>query len=220
MWNNITSYNAGASATGSDGIIYTSVTPGNLGNDPIRDNGTNWSTANVLNPWTTVNSFGNANTLWLQLSIALVALNIIYPIGAGPVRQSETRNVFMLPANFLRRAPQDPKAGSVSFMGAPTGLMYDDWNLEGNYIVSRQATAILLRFVADLTDVTKFDDMFCELLAARIALEIVQLVTNSDTKMNGISSMYVKFGTEARTVNGIETGPVEPPEDDYLTCRI
>jgi hypothetical protein len=36
----------------SDGVIYTSATNGNLGNDPVTDGGTNWTNTGVLNPWT------------------------------------------------------------------------------------------------------------------------------------------------------------------------
>ncbi len=219
-WISSVSYSIGDSVGATNRLIYTSTTNSNAGNDPTTDNGSNWTSSGVLTPWTTVDPFGNANSTWLQLGVSLVAPNIIYPIGAGPANQSFTRNVFRLPAGFLRRAPQDPKAGSVSFMGAPTGLMYDDWNLEGNYIVSRETEPIALRFVADITDVSKFDDMFCEGLGARIALAIVQRVTNSNEKTNIIANEYTKFMGEARTVNGIETGSTEPPEDDYLTCRI
>lgn len=219
-WINTASYSIGNQVAASNRLIYTSLINTNVGIDPTTDNGTNWTNTGVLTPWTTTDPFGNANILWIQLNVAIQDLNIVYPIGAGPANQSETRNVFRLPANFLRQAPQDPKAGSVSFLGAPTGLMYDDWNLEGNYITSRQAQPILLRFVADLVDVAKFDDMFCELLGARIALEVVERLTNSDAKLAGIGQAYTKFGTEARTVNGIETGSAEPPEDEYISCRV
>lgn len=218
-WNNLTNYNAGDLAGSSTGLIYRAVTS-NTGADPTTDNGTNWFNTGILNPWTTTNLFGNANTLWLQLAVALIDLNIAYPIGAGPSQQSETRNVFRLPAGFLRKAPQDPKAGSVSFMGAPTGLMYEDWNLEGNYLVSRESYPIALRFIADISDVRQFDDMFCEGLAARLALETCEPISQSDEKKMIIQKAYDQIMGEARTVNGIETGPTEPPVDDWISCRV
>jgi hypothetical protein len=219
-WNSVTSYSIGNKVGGSNRLIYTSVTNANLANDPVVDNGTNWTNSNVLTPWTTVNNFGFANTLWLQLAVGLTDINIVYPVGSGPADQSETRNVFRLPAGFLRRAPQDPKAGSVSFLGAPVGLAYDDWNLEGNYLVSCGSTPILLRFVADVTDVTKFDDMFCEGLGARVGMEVCERVTQSVEKKASIQASYNKIMGDARTVNGIETGSVEPPEDSYISCRM
>jgi hypothetical protein len=98
--------------------------------------------------------------------------------------------------------------------------MYNDWLLESNYLVTQECYPIVLRFVADVQDVTKFDDMFCELLAARIALETVERLTQSTAKAAEIGQMYKTFGTDARIVNGIEVGPVEPPIDDYISCRV
>lgn len=218
LWAVGTTYAAGNTVGASDGNIYSSIGSGNIGHDPALTTGF-WTNTGVLNPWTTVDPFGKAATSWAQLSVALTDLQFSYPIGTGPVTQTATRNVFRLPANFLRKAPQDPKAGSVSFLGAPAGLAYSDWDLTGNYIVSREAFPIVLRFVADITDVNSMDDLFREGLAARIASEVVEALTQSTAKRGGIMAVYGKAIGEARLVNGIETGSIEPAEDDYLQCR-
>lgn len=192
------------------GTYYTSAVDFNLNNNP--------ATSPTL--WTSGTLFGKANITWLTVAVSLVDLALIYPVGAGPADQVATRNVYRLPANFLRRAPQDPKAGSASYIGAPSNLQYDDWNLEGQYLVSRESFPIVLRFVADVTDVRSFDDMYCEGLGARIALEICERVTQSTNKLGAIAAAYNKFMTDARVVNGIETGATEPPLDDYLACRV
>ena len=67
---------------------------------------------------------------------------------------------------------------------------------------------------------TEMDPMFCEGLGARIALEIAEDLTQSDAKLQAIGAMYKEFMTEARVVNGIETGATEPPLDDWIACRI
>lgn len=218
-WLISTTYAAGNKVAGSDGTIYTSIGSGNVGNDPTKTIGL-WTNTGVLVPWTTVNPFGTANDAWLQLPVALSTLQLASPISYGPVAQQPARNVYRLPSSFLRRAPQDPKAGSTSFLGAPTGLMYEDWNLQGNYIVSKEVYPILLRFVADVTDVSNFDDLFCEGLAARIAYEVVERLTQSSSKRAEILAAYNLAMSTARMVNGIEVGPVEAPEDDYITARI
>ena len=87
-------------------------------------------------------------------------------------------------------------------------------------MVTREVFPILLRFVADIQDVATFYDMFCEGLGSRIAAEVVERLTQSQNKLGAIMGAYNKFMVEARIVNGIETGPTEPPEDDYITCRI
>jgi hypothetical protein len=105
-------------------------------------------------------------------------------------------------------------------MGAPSGLQYTDWTFEGKYITSTNTYPIILRYAGDVTDVSLFDDMFCELLAAHISLMIVDRLTQSTAKMQNIAALYKQFGSEARIINGIELGPTEPPEDDWVQARL
>lgn len=157
---------------------------------------------------------------WLKLDGAtLEDILIAYPLGAGPVRSGNTKNVFPLPYGFVREAPQAPRAGSQSFLGAPSGLDYNDWERENDFIVSSQRTPFVYRYVADIADVAAMDAMFCEGLATRIALEIVETLTQSDSKLKNIGAMYKQFMGEARIINAIEQGSDEPAEDDYITCR-
>lgn len=218
-WQPGTSYSATNTVAGSDGYIYTSVGNTNLGNNPTTTVGF-WTNTNVLCPWTSTNPFGVANAAWLQLAVSITDLQITYPIGSGPSYQSQTKNIYRLPANYLREAPQDPRAGSTSYLGAPSGLAYNDWELQGPYIVTRDTFPIILRFVADVQDVADFDDLFCEMLAARIADETVERVTQSSQKRVVIMAAYKDARAAAIMTNGIETGPVEPAEDDYLSCRL
>ena len=219
IWAAGTTYAAGNQVGGSNGTIYTSIGSGNIGHDPVLTTGF-WTNTGVLNPWTTVDPFGSAATAWLQLSVAITDLQIVYPLGSGPSLQTATRNVYRLPAGFLRKAPQDPKAGSQSFLGAPTGIAYEDWDLTGNYIVTREVFPIVLRFVADITDVTSFDDMFSEGLAASIAKAVWKRLAGPAARYTDVLTAYNIAIGEARAVNGIETGPTEPEEDLYISCRV
>lgn len=160
---------------------------------------------------------------WLLIgTVANVSttLAILYPIGAGPSSQSDTRNVYLLPGAYLREAPTDPKAGNISYLGAPSDLTADDWTFESDMLVSQSSDLIVMRFVANVTRVPKMDPMFCEGLACRIALELCEELTQSQQKMQGIGAQYKLFMSEARTVNGIEQGPVQTTEDDYIACRV
>lgn len=158
-------------------------------------------------------------TSWHQLSGTLQASNLIYPLGSGPFSDSTTRNVYRLPYGFLRQAPQDPKAGSTSYLGAPSGLSYDDWLFEGNCLVSSQTDPVVLRFAADWSDVTTMDALFCEGLAARVAQEICESVTQSTAKVQAITGAYNRIMSKARVVDAIEVGSEEPPIDDWIACR-
>jgi len=212
-------YAAAATVTGSDHFIYSSVGSGNIGHDPVTDGGVHWTNTNVANAWSRTPTIAVSSIKWRVLDATIKAIPIIYPIGSGPSSEGTTRNAFRLPSGFLREAGQSPKAGSNSRMGAPSGLAYNDWEFEGNFIVSQQTDPIIFRFVADVTKVSAFDDMFCEGLACRIATAICEPLTQSGSKLQTIASAYKLFMGEARTVNAIEVGSEELPVDDYIACR-
>ena len=219
-WVATQTYTTGTPVTGTDGYIYTSVGSGNLGNNPVTDGGTNWTNTDVPNAWVANPTLPVSSNLWTPLYAGLKSFNFVYPIGSGPLSQSLTKNIYRLPAGFLRICPQKPKAGISSFLGAPGNHMIEDWQYEGKYIISQQPGPILFRFAADVIKVTDMNDMFCEGLAARMALETCETITNSTSKQQTCNNAYAKFMSEARMNNAIEIGPVEPPEDDYITCRI
>lgn len=219
-WVATQTYAAAASVTGTDGFIYTSVGNGNVGNNPVTDNGTYWTNTGTPNAWASTPVIPASSSLWTPLYASLVSFNFVYPIGVGPLSQELMKNIFRLPSNYLRRAPQDPKAGIYSFLGAPAYNTQEDWLIEGDFLLSQCATPIILRFVADVVNVVEMDDLFCEGLAARIAVETCETITNSNTKQQTCNNAYSKFMGEARVVNAIEQGPTEPPEDDYIACRL
>lgn len=212
-------YTTAQTVTGSDNYIYSSVGNGNIGHDPTTDAGVHWTNTAALNGWSKAPAVTTSALSWRPVPALLKNLSFTYPIGSGPSSQAFTRNIFRLPAGYLKPAPQDPKAGSTSFLGAPSGLTYNDWRFQGNYIISQDAGPMVFRFVADVTDVQTFDDMFCEGLACSIATAVCEPLTQSQAKLATIASEYKLRMGEARTVNAIETGADEPPEDDYITCR-
>lgn len=215
----VTTYSAAQTVTGSDHFIYSSVAGSNIGHDPVTDGGVHWTNTGVANAWSRTPTLIVSSPKWLPISATLANATILYPVGSGPVTQQASRNAFMLPAGFLRVAAQKPKQGSNSSLGAPNGLPYNDWELDGKYLVSDDTGPLVVRFVADVTVVSEMDDMFCEGLACRIATEVCETLTQSTTKLGGIASAYKLFMTEARMVNAVETGSDEPPLDDYINCR-
>lgn len=218
-WASTTTYASGNTVTGSNQRIYTSAVNGNVGNDPTSDDGTHWTATANFTAWSRVPTIITSSINWRPLIGTLKNLITVYPIGAGPFSQSGTRNIFRLPCGYLRQAPDDPKAGNNPALGAPSGLAANDWNFDGEYIVSADAGPIILRFVADITQVRAMDDMFCEGLAARVATAVCERLTQSSSKLQTIASAYKLFMFEARQVNSIEEGPVEPPMDLFLAVR-
>jgi len=215
-----TTYAAGDQAVGSDGNVYSSVAGANIGHDPVADTAHAFWTYVSVSPWVTIpaSQVGLSVGKWQTINAALEPLRFNYP--AGVFSGTDSRNIFFLPKGFLREAPTDPRAGSSSFLGAPTGLHYTEWVFENEYFVSRDAGPIILRCVVDVIDVDKFDTMFYEGFACRLALEVCETLTQSGTKLATLAGKYRQFMGEARLVNGIETGPTEPPVDDLIACRV
>ena len=214
-WIATTYYNLGDTVTGSDTNKYQSKLDLNVNINPVGDAGVHWAPLPVANQPDT-----HAGANWMQIDATVKSITFVYPVGTGPAFQTNTRNVYFLPYGYLRKAPQDPKAGSVTFLGGPSGNQYDDWEFQGGYLLTRQSGVLILRFAADIADVTLMDPMFCEGLSCRIAIEVCEPLTQSTSKIANIISEYRQFMGDARAVNGIEIGPVEAPEDDFISVRV
>lgn len=224
LWSATTTYAITNTVVGLDGRIYESRVSSNTGHEPYPEDTTYWEAASAppyAQAWVASNySVSNAWRYYGNgATDELASINLPYPLGAASSVRESGRSIYRLPAGYLRMAPQEPKAGSVSFLGAPSGLSYTDWELNGNFMTTREVYPIALRFVADVTDVAQMDPMFCEGLACRIALEVCETLTQSDSKLGNIAGMYKGFMTEARMVNAIEAGATEPALDDYIQCR-
>jgi len=105
-------------------------------------------------------------------------------------------------------------------VGGPSGIYYDDWLIEGDYLTSSATGPIIIRFVASVTDVSKMHTMFCEGVALRIGLEVAPTITQSGGKAKEIAGKYQKWESQAATVDGVESGYEDPPDDDYVSVRL
>ena len=219
-FNLFTSYSEGDEVCGYDGMLYQSLVNSNVGNNPSTDSGVNWEPFFAAVPWTPTFTGTPSSLLWQPVSATLQAPNINYPLGAGPLEQTFNKNVFPLPANFLKRAPQDPRAGITSMLGAPSGLAPDDYTIENGFLCSRTPQPIPLRFLADVTDVTEMTAMFCEALSARLAAETCEIITQAGDKLQRIEQIYSVLVRDARLNNAIIIGPDTIAEDDFIVCRI
>lgn len=223
-WVSTTAYTSGQQVVDPNtGIIWTAQ--GNTtGNPPATDSGTNWArpaSSPYFQPWLTWTGQA-ANIGWAAQpnDAYLQPLNLIYPINSGPLSYTGTQNVFRLPHGFLRRAPMNPMIGAVGFLGGPLGNLPDDYQLEGSYFVSNSSSAIVFRFVADFQDVRGMDPMFCEGLAARIAMAIAPKITTNPPKVQTLMAFYKEAMYAARLQNAIETGPIQPAQDEFLNVRM
>lgn len=149
---------------------------------------------------------------WQEISGATVAALVNFePKGYAPTPAAATaRTLYDLPANFMRLAPQDVKTASAPRQMVTGGQQHNDWEVEGNIIASAALTGpIIFRFTADTADIASADDMFCEGLAARAAMEVCESLTGSDQKLGEMTGIYTRWIGEARAVSAIEAGSSE-----------
>lgn len=220
-WNAGTGYVQGQYVTGSDNNVYIAWLP-STNTNPVGDVTGTWvlSLNRLVAAWSRSVNPGASSTSWRVLpNVGLQNINHLYPIGSGPSTEPQSRNVYRLPAGWLREAPQDPKAGNNSFLGGPAGTMLNDWNYEGNYIVTGDFSPIIYRFIADIVKVSEMDELFCDGLAYRMAIDACEELTQSGEKQAVVAQKYEKFMSKAKLINGIDIGPVEPPEDEWITVR-
>lgn len=225
VWSSTTTYASGDQIVDpATGKIYQSQTSSNTGNNPLTDNGTNWAapgTSPYYQPWLAWGTQqSGANWSAQPAGYQLLPPTIVYPINAGPLSLTGTQNVFMLPNGYLRRAPMTSIPGQVNFLGGPAWNIGDDYQFEGNYFVSNTATPIIFRFVADITYVPDMDPMFCEGLAAKIALAVYPRLSQKDIKQSVLATLYKEAMVAARMQSSIETGAVIPAQDTLISVRI
>jgi len=133
-----------------------------------------------------------------------VAANSVNPI-FGATRQ------YAIPADSLRILPTN---------GTNTDPVQDDWQVEGRFILTSDSSPISLVYIKRITDENTFDALFTELLIARIAMDIAEKVTQSNTKKDDARLHYKAVQKEARRVNAFERPPQTFPSDDWLAAGL
>ena len=201
-------YGAAATATGSDGYVYTSIAGSNLGNDPVADTTHTYWTQGGPYAWSRVPALQPSGNTWLPLFCGLKPLGIDSLGMAIPAAIGQDNNYFLLPAGYLREARLNPDLS----------LAANDHHVYGDYIMSTDNN-ILLAYAADMTKVVRFDTMFCEMLAATMAYQTCECLTQSTGKQGACLQAYKTAANEAREVNSIEVGTQEADMDDWIAVR-
>jgi hypothetical protein len=126
---------------------------------------------------------------------------------------------YAVPADFLRIDMVDdrfPAAVMDNYIDAE----YLEWTLEGNVILTDIGAPLKLRYIAQITDPTEWDTNFREALASRIAMEIAEDLTQSDTKKQAAAKDYDRAIRQAIRINAIERPAVAPPDNTWIISRI
>jgi hypothetical protein len=187
VWSSTTQYFPGDMiyTTGTPNVVYIAVAPSL---NQAQPNATYW------------------HVVAGAVSSAIVQ---IAPWGVQSPTGATTRNIYQMPYNFVRIAPQDPKAASNVRLNVTAGMMFNDWEIEAGYLFTNDNAPIVLRFVADQTDVTLMDDLFCETWAAHLGMEVCETLTQSREKAAEVAQKYALYLAMAKTTGSIEGGSTE-----------
>jgi len=108
---------------------------------------------------------------------------------------------FPVPADFVRLLQVVDEDGRI--IGA------DAYYFENGQLMLRWADDAILRiiYITDEEDVTKFDDLFIDLLAVEIALSIAYLVTQNNSNIERLMGIRKTLIMAAKSVDGQERPP-------------
>lgn len=93
-----------------------------------------------------------------------------------------------------------------------------EWKVEGRYLATNEST-VVIKYIKQETDVSKFDPMFCEVLALRIAADIAFPITNSMTLSKAMWDAYNAQLRVTRSMDGQEGSPDSVSADQWVNAR-
>ena len=118
-------------------------------------------------------------------------------------------NSFTLPPDFVRLANDYPE----------DNLNSKDWQIEGKKIFTDDAAPLYIRYIYNVTDPNEMSPLLREAISARLALELCEEITQSNTKKAALEAEYKDIIARAKKSNAVQSIPVVPAEDTWITCR-
>lgn len=95
-----------------------------------------------------------------------------------------------------------------------------DWQIEGRKILTNDSATLYLRYLRDVEDAAQFDASFYNVVAAALALDICEKLTQSNAKKQYLSQDYKDAVVLAKRVNAFESGPEDAADDDWWVARL
>jgi len=126
---------------------------------------------------------------------------------------------YQMPADCLRVAQVGEWQSSPS--EADYRNMDDSpYAIEGGMLLTDLAAPLRIRYVADVSDPGAFDALFVEALAAKLAYEACEGITQANEKKNVSSADYQAAIRAASLVNAIEKPSQGIADDAWITTRL
>lgn len=97
-------------------------------------------------------------------------------------------------------------------------LSTGQYQVEGKAILANDS-ALKIRFIARVADPNDYDSLFQDAVASRLAVELCESLTQSNSKKELLIQEYEMILTAAKRVDGQENPPVKFEEDEWLLVR-
>ncbi len=126
---------------------------------------------------------------------------------------------YQLPADFLRVIMVGQYyvvADLTDYRGGPNTL----YSIEGQAILTDLPAPLPLRYLRRVTDPTLYAAPFAEALASRLAAELAEDLTQSNSKRQLAQQEYIAAIREARRLGAIERVPEHLPDSEWIMCRL
>lgn len=126
---------------------------------------------------------------------------------------------YQVPNDFLRLIHGGdlvPYPNTSDYRGSSDAL----WSREGDRILTDLGAPLSIRYIAKITDVSMYSPSFCEALAARIAVEIAERLTQSSSKKADAMAAYKQAIREATKSNAFDQAPESIGDGSWVTARL
>ena len=97
-------------------------------------------------------------------------------------------------------------------------LSAGEYQVESNHILA-DSDVLYIRYVPRITDPVKFDSLFVDAVSSRLAYELCESLTQSNTKRNILWDEYTDGLTRAKRADAQENPPMVLEEDDWVNAR-
>lgn len=93
-----------------------------------------------------------------------------------------------------------------------------EYQVEGRSILAN-GSLLRIRYLARIDDPNQYETLFIDTLAARLAYELCEAVTQSNTKKEALWAEYEDALTRAKRADGQENPPQVFSEDEWIAVR-
>lgn len=104
----------------------------------------------------------------------------------------------------------------TDYRGGPT----EEYTIEGRRILTNMAAPLNLKYVKQVTDPNQFDPCFIKALGCRLAEDLAEPLTQSDSKRQRAEDKFKAELSAAVRANAISNPPQRLADDDWLMSRL